>query len=153
MDLSILEEQQIKKKRNKVGSSNVKISETGLADIEPVFEEREIAELFQAKCLDLSIKMYPQQFIRFRDTINKVCYNRKCNLQDMYLGPLIVKKLGHFIEAGKIANLNLQMNNIGNRGLQHVADVVKRSQCLVRLNLASNDVSSEGMITIFDAMS
>ena len=45
---------------------------------EPVFTEHEIALLYRAKCADLKINMYPVQFIRFRDSMNKICCNRKC---------------------------------------------------------------------------
>lgn len=75
---SILDDAQSKKKR--ATGAHVKINEAAINDIEPVFSEREIAALFQAKCHDLNIKMYPQQFLRFRDNINNICYNRKCNL-------------------------------------------------------------------------
>ena len=57
---------------------------------EPVFTEHEIALLYRAKCADLKINMYPVQFMRFRDSMNKICCNRKCQLSDMCLGPKMI---------------------------------------------------------------
>lgn len=62
-------------------------------DVIPVFNEKDIAKLYEAKCKDLSIKMYPTQFMRFRDNLNLVCVNRKCNLSDMHLGTQFVMQL------------------------------------------------------------
>jgi hypothetical protein len=63
--------------------------------------------------MDLSISVIESQQIRFRETMNKLCLNRKCNLRDMFLGPLFVKSLCEHITLDKIAVLNLSKNNIG----------------------------------------
>lgn len=118
---------------------------------EPVFTEHEIALLYRAKCADLKINMYPVQFIRFRDSMNKICVNRKCQLSDMCLGPKIIHQLRDFVNMDKIAVLNLAKNNIGDQGVYFLMQSVRQNRSLVHLNLASNEISGKGMEVIFDA--
>jgi hypothetical protein len=44
------------------------------------------------------------------------------------------------------------MNSIGNTGIRQIASCISTTKSLVVLNLASNDISNEGMGIIFEAM-
>ena len=80
----------VPKNAMKYKSANNVTVDNFVDDKEMVFTEHEIAMLYRAKCADLKINMYPVQFMRFRDSINKVCYNRKCMLNDMHFGPKLM---------------------------------------------------------------
>lgn len=123
-----------------------------LEDREPVFSEADIAQLYRAKCDDLKIKMYPQQFMRFRDSMNKLCNNRKCNLENTVCGPRLIHSLREFVAMDRISVLDLSKNSIGDQGAFYLMHVVASSTSLVSLNLASNEISGRGMEAIFDGL-
>ena len=91
--------------------------------------------------------------MRFRDSVNKVCQNRKCNLCDMNLGQKFVVKLSTYINMDKIAVINLSKNNIGDKGVDLLMKCIRSNRSLVSLNLSSNEISSAGFIQIFETMS
>lgn len=45
--------------------------------------------------------------------------------------------------------LDLQKNSLGDSGVKILMRAVSHSKSIVSLNLASNDISNEGMISIF----
>ena len=45
--------------------------------------------------------------------------------------------------------LDLQKNSLGDAGVKILMRAVSHSKSIVNLNLASNDISNEGMIAIF----
>lgn len=96
--------------------------------------------------------MYPQQFMRFRDSMNKLCYNRRCHLDNTVVGPRLVQALREFVALDRIAVLNLAKNSIGDQGVILLMHVVASSNSLVSLNLASNEISGRGMEAIFDGL-
>lgn len=59
-----------------------------MAEKEQIFDEQEIARLYSAKCQDINLKMYPVQFMRFKELVNEHCVNRKCNMKELYLGKI-----------------------------------------------------------------
>jgi len=50
---------------------------------------------------------------------------------------------GLMAHKGKIVTLDLSNNNMGARGAQSMAEVVKKSRCLAWLNLYMNDMGDE----------
>ena len=126
--------------------------DTKLEEREPVFSEHEIAKLYRGKCADLKIKCYPQQFMRYRDSMNKLCYNRRCNLENTVVGPRLIQQLREYVAVDRIAVLDLARNSIGDQGVFYLMQVVAGSGSLVSLNLASNEISGRGMEAVFDAM-
>lgn len=88
-----------------------------LEEREPVFTEQEIGQLYRGKCDDLKIKMYPQQFMRFRDSMNKLCYNRRCHLENTVVGPRLIHGLRDFVRMDRIAVLDLAKNSLGDQGV------------------------------------
>lgn len=61
-------------------------------------------------------------------------------------------QLTEFINMDKIAVLNLTKNNLGDRGVYHLMQVVRYNRSLVALDLASNEISGAGFGYVFDAM-
>lgn len=91
--------------------------------------------------------------MRFRDNINNVCFNRKCQLAELHLGPMLGLQITEYINADKIAVLNLSKNSLCDQGIFHLMKVVKYNKSLVSLNVSSNEISGIGFGFIFDAMS
>ena len=146
LNMNLIDQQSRLKSGNNVQIDNI------VGDVEVVFTEQDIARLYQAKCEDLKIKMYPVQFMRFRDCVNKICLNRKCNFSDMYLGPLFAAQLGSMMQLDKFAVLNLSKNNIGDKGVEKLTQFLRVTRTLVSLNLSSNEISGAGFGHIFEAM-
>jgi Ran GTPase-activating protein (RanGAP) involved in mRNA processing and transport len=48
--------------------------------------------------------------------------------------------------------LDLQKNSLGDKGVKVLMHAVSHSRSLVSLNLASNDISNEGMLAIFKGL-
>ena len=85
--------------------------------------------------------------------MEKLCCNRYCRLADMNIGPVFVTKLfSKFVDAGRIAHLNLSLNLIGDSGAVAISQVLSKSQSLVSLNLASNGLGKVGFICLFNAI-
>lgn len=52
----------------------------------------------------------------------------------------------------RIAKINLHKNSLGDSGIKALMKAVKRSKTLVHLNLSSNDICNDGMISIFKGL-
>ena len=70
----------------------------------------------------------------------------------MHFGPAVAHSLSEFISLDKISVLDLTKNNLGDKGVFHLMQVVSQSRSLVVLNLSSNEISSVGFGYIFDGM-
>ena len=56
------------------------------------------------------------------------------------------------IDRHRFVSLDLQKNLLGDQGVRILMTEIRRSKSIVDLNLASNEISNEGMISIFDAL-
>ena len=56
------------------------------------------------------------------------------------------------IDRHRFVSLDLHKNLLGDQGVKILMTEIRRSKSLVDLNLASNEISNEGMISIFDAL-
>jgi hypothetical protein len=72
----------------------------------------------------------------------------------MNLGINFAKQLKEILshqETGKhrIKTLDLQKNNLLDQGIRLLMPEIRKSKSIIELNLASNEISNEGMIVIF----
>lgn len=73
-------------------------------------------------------------------------------MNDMHFGPAVANSLSEFINMDKISVLDLTKNNLGDKGVWHLMQVVRHNRSLVVLNLSSNEISTVGFGYIFEAM-
>ena len=67
-----------------------------------VFDDDQVAELFNARCKDLKIPFKVKQLSKFADICNEKCLNRKINLENMLVGPVTAQLLANWIIQGQI---------------------------------------------------
>ena len=56
------------------------------------------------------------------------------------------------IDRHRFVSLDLHKNLLGDQGVKILMTEIRRSKSLVDLNLASNEISNDGMISIFEAL-
>jgi hypothetical protein len=88
---------------------------------------------------------------RFQEICRKLSVNRKIVFHEMNLSVRFCQKLADKIiyDPHRFSILDLQKNSIGDSGVKVLMRGISHSKSIVYLNLASNDISNEGMISIF----
>ena len=86
---------------------------------EPILDEDQVKELFEARCKDLKIPVKKKQLLKFSDTCMEKCLNRKMNLEKMFLGPVTATLLANWLMLGliEVSHLLLGQNNFGDVGI------------------------------------
>jgi hypothetical protein len=94
------------------------------------------------------------QQARFQDFCRRVCINRKIIFYEMNLNLRFAEYLKDLmsIDRHRFVSLDLHKNLLGDHGVKILMTEIRRSKSLVDLNLASNEISNDGMISIFDAL-
>jgi len=144
----------------KIYCSNRRVNATAI-DIDsivderrPTFTEEELMELFLARSADLGVPPLPTMQARFLDVARKLCLNRKVTFTEMNLGSHFATELASLLQRGphRFCKLDLRKNVLSDTGVKILMQQIARSKSIAYLNLASNELTNEGMTAIFEGL-
>lgn len=120
----------------------------------PTFNENEIERLYKAKCKDLVIGIQNLQLQRFQEVCKKICINRKAIFVEMSLGKVFAQEMALIMrcQRDRLAVLDLHKNNLGDAGVKLLLPSIAKSRTLIHFNIASNDITNDGMMALFSGM-
>ena len=93
-----------------------------------VFNYDEVEKMCKAKCNDIGIELRENMIYKFNEYCKNKCKNRQVDFTEMYLGYYSIKILAKIIKTSdRISYLNLTRNNIGDKGLELLANALSNS--------------------------
>ena len=107
--------------------------------------QRDFANLFKAKCLDLNIAETEDQEKRFLNFCSSHLNHRTFNLNGLGLGLNTANILGQVLSSNlHFSNLLLSKNNIKSEGCSSLFKSLKASLTLSHLDVSSNNIPEKG---------
>ena len=119
-----------------------------------VFSDEDIILLFESKCKDIQVEPKQELHSRFSEFVKKKCVNRIINLSECNFGFNSIKTICDFIEkySNKVSRLILARNNIGDKGVEVVTNMLEDNDYILHLDLSSNDIGVKGGNKIFKTL-
>ena len=104
-----------------------------------------VRKIYEGKCKDLGIPIFPGQQARFFEFCSKHLIDRRFDLRDSGLGPEAAKGIGEALaHTRSFAYVNLSRNPIGDVGAKAISNSLAKNFALVSLDMSSNDLSNLG---------
>ena len=81
-----------------------------------------------------------KQFKKFEAKLSELSFNRKCNLNNMLIGPVTAALLARWILSGSIdiTHLILAKNNLGDEGLEKLTTALSVNKTIVAVDMSQN---------------
>ena len=118
-----------------------------------IFSDEEINLIFKKKCEDINVNLRLELLNRFNDFICKRCVNRIVDLSECNLSINSISALKYILEQDdRCSRLILARNNIGDKGVEILADYIEENNSLVYLDLSSNDIGFKGGDCLFKSL-
>ena len=115
--------------------------------------ERELREVFKAKCEDFNIKMVEKLFQRFLHHQTKKSLKKTFEMENSALGPRAMRVLAESIfRHDSIRVIKLSGNPIGDGGAQYIAALLKQSDKIVSLDISNCSLGDAGSKLLFRAL-
>ena len=136
----------------RIFSSHYQSINSNGGNIEQVFNEKQIMEIFREKCKDLNVPLKDELMSRFINFVKSKCVNRIIDLSECSLGLNSIQALSNIIYNNNdiCSRIILNKNNLGDRSVELLVGYLENNTSIVELNLGSNSLSPKGGEIIFN---
>ena len=104
--------------------------------------------VYEAICKDIEEKPNTKGMTLFRDKVFENCSPKYITLKNVRMGPNGVAALTRMMATMSISSLDLAQNNLGDEGVETLANYIVSRPIVRHLNLASNGIGLEGIESI-----